>query len=123
MPVLTVEERAMKIAGTGCALAVALILGGCHSSEPQTPASMAHCRHGAGDDVEMGAKVAGQSVEGGVETGWAGVKQAGSATGGLFTGGTKGAEEKWNEGKAETKQEGRELKGEVKQEVLPPCPD
>jgi len=113
----------MNTAGTGCAVVFALILGGCHSSEPETPASMAHCRHGAGDDVEMGAKVGAQSVEGGVETGWAGVKQGGAAVGGFFTGGSKGVEKEWNEGKAETKQEGRELKGEVKQEVLPPCPD
>lgn len=105
-------------------LAVAVILGGCHSSaEPETPETM-HCRRGPVDDVKMAGRTAADSVQGGVETGVAGVKQAGRTATGWVSGGSRRAEREWNAGKAETKQEGRELEGEVQNDAsLPLCPE
>jgi hypothetical protein len=106
--------------------AVSLVLvglgsGGC-GADAQGAQSADDCREGPGDDVKMGAKTAGQAVEAGAETGVAGVKQLGKGVGGLFKGGTEGAEEGWNDGKQETLGEAREGREEVRDEAtLPPC--
>ncbi|NUP04650.1 MAG: hypothetical protein HOW73_01150 [Polyangiaceae bacterium] len=101
------------------AIAVLAVVAGCSQEEAKYPDET--CPTGVGESVGEAARVTGEGIEGGVETGWAGVKQAGRATGGLVTGGTTGAEEQWDRGKAETKQEASELESEVAMARRPDC--
>lgn len=110
----------MRLAIVGCALGFVVAVAGCaNDREAVYPEE---CREGVVDDTKNAARVTGQGVEAGVETGVAGVKQAGEAVGGLVTGGTDKAEEKWEEGKTETKQEWAEGRQEVAMENRPNCP-
>lgn len=90
--------------------------------EAKTPAARG-CREGPVGAAATGVKTAGQAVEMGAETGWAGVKNLGRAAGGLVSEGPEGAEREWKDGKEVTRGEAREGKAEVAAEAnLPPCP-
>ncbi len=108
------------------ALLTSISLMGCGSSaasSPSTPSTPPPtCRDGVTGDVRNGARVAGQGIEEGAEVGVAGVKQAVGAAGGFIADGKDGAEQRWNEGKAETKQETAEGRQERHAANLPPCP-
>jgi hypothetical protein len=111
----------MRTIAVCCAIALMGSIG-CQRDEPEYPESgSGYCRDSAGRVVRRTARTAAEGVEGGVETGWAGVKQTGKATGGLVTGGTEGAEREWNEGKVETRQEAREMRQEIDEARLPDC--
>jgi hypothetical protein len=115
------SEEAMRLAIVGCALGFAVVAAGC-AKDTRAEYPDEECRDSVGDDAKEAARVTGQGVEAGVETGVAGVKQAGKATGGLITGGTSKAEREWNEGKQETKQEASEGRQEIAAETRPNCP-
>jgi hypothetical protein len=110
----------MRLAIVGCALGFVIAVAGCATErEAEYPEE---CREGLTDDAQNAARVSGQGIEAGVETGVAGVKQAGRAVGGLVTGGTDKAEEKWEEGKTETAHEATEGREEIAMENRPNCP-
>lgn len=102
-----------------CGALLFLMAGAC-SNNPDA-AYPNECRDDAGDDIKNAGEVAGQGIEGGVETGVAGVKQAGRAVGGLVTGGTDKADAEWEAGKAETKQEANEASAETSAVSKPNC--
>ncbi len=110
MKTLTMTLVAL-MAATGCAN---------NSPDPDYPED---CLEGPADDMKNVAQVTGQGIEAGVETGVAGIKQAADATGGLVTGGTDRADEKWEEGKVETRKEALEGKEEVKLAQRKRCPE
>jgi hypothetical protein len=111
----------MRFIAVPFAIAIAVAGAGC-SQEQEAAYPDEECRDDFGDDAKNAARVSGEAVEGGAETAWAGIKQAGRGTGGLVTGGTDDAEAEWEKGKAETRQERDELKGEVAMADKPRCP-
>jgi hypothetical protein len=122
------HDSGMNRITQGCALvgalAIGFVLSGCGSSATATPSTPTQrgCREGVSGDVAQGARKAGQGVEQGAEVGVAGVKQAAAAAGGFLADGGDGAEQRWNERKAETDREVAEGNQERKAENLPPCP-
>lgn len=87
---------------------------GCAASPP--------CRSGPGDDATVAGRTTGESLKTAAETTGQGIKTAGKAVGGLVTGGTDKAGEKWEEGKAETKQTAHSDAAKVREEAdVPPC--
>ena len=78
------------------ALLIGIGVVGCSQKDAEYPES-GYCRDSAGRTIKRTARVTGEAVEGGVETGWAGVKQTGKAVGGFVTGGAEGAEEEWDD--------------------------
>jgi hypothetical protein len=77
----------------------------------------------AGHCAEMGAKVGVAGAKTGVTTGVEGLKTFGKSVGGLVQGGSAQAQQKWREGKAETKRTAHEGAAEVKQQSKSPeCP-
>jgi hypothetical protein len=76
----------------------------------------------AGNCAKTGAKTGWAGAKTGVKTGVEGVKQAGSAVGGFFEGGSEGASKRWNEGKARTKATANEGAAETSHESRGDCP-
>lgn len=111
----------MRFIAVPFAIAIAVAGVGC-SKEQEAAYPDEACRDDFGDDAKNAAAVSGQGIEGGAETAWAGIKQAGRGAGGLVTGGTDDAEIEWEKGKAETKQESREMEGEIAAADKPRCP-
>jgi len=99
----------------GLSWVVVLSFVGC--AKPPPP-----CRATAGDDIATGARTGVAGVETGAKTGVEGVKAAGKAVGGFVSGGSRGAEEAWNEGKEDTREEAREGTGKVNEAAkVPRC--
>lgn len=118
-PKPTQEEREiMRFIVIPFAAALAVVAG-CSQEGARAPDEA--CRDDLGDTLGDAARMTGQGIEGVAETGVAGVKQAGRATGGLVTEGTEGAEEQWDRGGSETDQEAAEMSAEVDQESRPKC--
>ena len=57
----------------------------------------------AKEEVKYAGRTAGSAAKTGGETAAEGVKTFGKSVGGLFTGGSEGAEKEWKEGSAKTK--------------------
>ena len=109
-------------------LALVTGFGGCSSSRsdappPATPSAASEpCRQGVGDDVKMAGRTAGAAAKTGLTAAADGIVQAGSSAAGLVHGGTDEAEQRWNEGKKETKANARKNAADTREEAsTPPC--
>lgn len=96
-------------------VAVAVVCLGLGCSKPPPP-----CRAGAADDIATGARTGAAGAETGARTGVEGVKTAGRAVGGFVKGGSAGAEDAWNQGKADTRAEAQKGSGKVNEEATVP---
>jgi hypothetical protein len=97
--------------------AAAFAVASCGSSSNQPPARTAE------QCTKMAARTGVAGAKTGVRTGVEGVKAVGNTVGGFVEGGTDKAREKWQEGKAETKDAAHSGAEEVKRESkAPDCP-
>jgi hypothetical protein len=100
--------------GLLAAIAVA-VCSGCAA----TPA----CRSGVRDDATVAGRTAEDGLMTGAATGYDGLKTAGRTVKGAVEGGSQGAAEEWNEGKAETRATARQTGGETRADAeTPVCP-
>jgi hypothetical protein len=89
--------RQIMVAGFLCSL-----VGCANEAEPQTAADADDpC---AKEEVQYAGRTAGSAAKTGGETAAEGVKTFGKSVGGLFTGGSEGAEKEWKEGSDKTKE-------------------
>jgi hypothetical protein len=119
LPELTIRRNVVYIRFMRSPLVAVLVfstlLSSCRSDK--SPAKS------AADCTKMGAKTGVEGAKTGVKTGVEGVKTAGSAVGGLFSGGSDEAKRKWKEGKAETKRTANEGAAETTRTSRDPdCP-
>lgn len=103
-----------------------LLAVGCKSRNDPPPATptttSATCRDGVGDDVQLAGRTAGAAAKTGITTAGDGIVQAGSATAGLFEGGTDEAGRRWHQKGNETKATARKGAAETREEAsVPPC--
>lgn len=95
-------------------LIFATLVSACASTREQPPART------AGQCVEKGAKTGFAGAKTGVVTGVEGVKAAGKAVGGFVEGGSDQASREWKQGKAETRRAARSGSDETRSEAHAP---
>lgn len=107
--------RALRTLGATALVAGLGLTAGC-ASDPA-------CRKaGVAGTMITAGRTTGEAVATGAKTAVEGVKAGGRAVGGMVEGGAPKAEEKWNEGKQDTKATAREGASEVDEEAnLPIC--
>ena|SRR5687768_8304778 len=112
----------------GAVLSAPLAVGCASNQEPaRSPSTMDEglpfCRDSLSDDVELAARTGWAGTKTGVKTGVEGVKTGGRAVGGFVEGGSRGAEQEWNAGKADTRRVANQSAAEVRREAsVPVCP-